>query len=64
MTARSAPPPRWVALAPTLTGLGMLLTLASGAYDDDRPIRWLVAVLALVSLGGALVVLLWPRRRM
>ncbi len=53
-------PSRWLALSSTLTGLGMLLTLASGAYDGVT--RWVLVVIAVASLTFALVFLLWPRR--
>ena len=58
---REQSPPRWLAVGPGLGALGMLLTLVSAAPDGLA--RLVVVVLVVASLGFALIVLLWPRRR-
>ncbi len=59
--SRWQPPPRWLAVGPSLGALGVVLVLVDG--QPTGVARWWIVALVVASLALVLAILLWPRRQ-
>ncbi len=55
------PPPRWLAVGPSLAALGVVLQLVDG--QPTGVARWSIVAFVVASLVLVLAILLWPRRQ-